>query len=243
MPLDSPFLIDIAHENAVIEAGLRHILGQCGELSVLPPREVNERTDASLVGVNVLVLDHHSGVRWVEGHNREAVLGPRVVIVAFASQESEIRDAIQAGITGYLLVDCAPDEIVRAVKSVAQGRRYLCSSVTLRMADSLMLPTLTSREIEVLALVAVGRQNKEIARLLAIALSTVKSHMRTVMSKLGASCRTEALSIATRRGLLPPQVYVGVAQGWSSEQSLSSLRIDPFPTGEQWTPRGEERPN
>jgi two-component system NarL family response regulator len=84
--------------------------------------------------------------------------------------------------------------------------RYLCPLVAQRMADSLSRASLTSREIEVLQLVVTGESNKAIARRLNIELGTVKSHMTAIMSKLGATSRTQAAAIAAERGLVQERV-------------------------------------
>jgi DNA-binding NarL/FixJ family response regulator len=88
------------------------------------------------------------------------------------------------------------------VTAVANGLRYMSLSVAQRMADSLTRAALTSREIEVLQLVATGQPNKVIARELSIELGTVKSHVSAIMNKLGVSSRTQAARIAALRGLV-----------------------------------------
>jgi two-component system NarL family response regulator len=117
-------------------------------------------------------------------------------------READIRRAIEAGVQGYLLLGGTLDELVAGVTAVAKGMRYLCRSVAERMADSLTRTPLTSRETEVLQLVARGESNKEIARRLRIELGTVKSHMSAIMTKLNASSRTHAAGIAATRGLV-----------------------------------------
>jgi DNA-binding NarL/FixJ family response regulator len=117
-----------------------------------------------------------------------------------------IRRAIEAGVYGYLLVGGPLNELIDGVTAVASGMRYMSLSVAQRMADSLTRATLTSREIEVLTLVATGQPNKMIARHLSIELGTVKSHVSAIMTKLGASSRTQAARIAASRGLVVEHV-------------------------------------
>jgi DNA-binding NarL/FixJ family response regulator len=193
--------VRVAHENAVIEAGLRHILGAWPEFEVEPPAGSNYFSAVQTGNPDVLIVDHESGIAWAR-NDLHHTARTKVMIVAMTGQEADVRIALEAGVRGYVLIGCQAEEIVNAVRAVAAGRRHLCSAATLRMADSLSQPTLTMRESEVLALVFRGLNNKEVARSLDISVGTVKSHMRGLLAKLGARCRTEALWIASQRGLI-----------------------------------------
>ena len=201
MHMTRPAVVTVAHQNAVIEAGLRHILGSWPEFEIQPSVGSNQFAAAQAGTSDVLILDHDSGIAWARNHQLEPAR-TKVMIVALTGQEADVRVALEAGIRGYVLVGCSEDEIVYAARDVAAGRRHLCSAATLRMADSLSQPTLTLRESDVLALVFRGLNNKEVARSLDISVGTVKSHMRGLLAKLGARCRTEALWIASQRGLI-----------------------------------------
>lgn len=221
MPMVRPAVVTVAHENAVIEAGLRHILGSWPEFEIQPSVDSNQFAAAQAGTSDVLILDHESGIAWAKNHP----LGSahcKVMVVAMTGQEADVRIALEVGIRGYVLIGCSADDIVNAARAVAAGRRHLCSAATLRMADSLSQPTLTLRESEVLALVFRGLNNKEVARLLDISVGTVKSHMRGLLAKLGARCRTEALWIASQRGLItrPDEATSDDAQ--ASSRSLPS---------------------
>jgi DNA-binding NarL/FixJ family response regulator len=196
----SPALVGIAHQDPVIEAGLRHILSKWTEFQVDMPADQPRPPDAAAVP-DVLVLDHAAGIAWATQH-RDRLDRTRVLIVSQGGQIADVRAALQVGVRGYVVTGCSEAEIVNATRAVAAGRRHLCTTATLRMADSLSQPTLTEREYEVLALVCRGRNNKDVARALDICVGTVKSHMRGILSKLDAKCRTEALCIATERGLI-----------------------------------------
>ena len=213
MHMTRPAVVTIDHQNAVIEAGLRHILGSWPEFEIQPSVDSNRFAAAQAGSSDVLILDHDSGIAWARNHQLEPARA-RVMIVALTGQEADVRVALEAGIRGYVLAGCSEDEIVYAARDVAAGRRHLCSAATLRMADSLSQPTLTLRESEVLALVFRGLNNKEVARSLDISVGTVKSHMRGLLAKLGARCRTEALWIASQRGLItrPEEANPGRAQ-------------------------------
>lgn len=135
--------------------------------------------------------------------------GPRVLVVAPQVWEHEVRLAMETGVHGFVVQDCRIEELVDAVRMLAQGRRYMCLSVAQCVAESLVRESLTTRETQVLQLLAGGHCNKVIARQLDIAPGTVKGHLMGIMSKLDVSTRTQAVSVAVARGLvqaLPPRV-------------------------------------
>jgi len=198
MPLSRPTLVEVVHQNAVIEAGIRCILETSPEFDVRtshPPAPELE----------LVVLDPDGAPERLARRRPGACANPHVIVVAMAVQETDVRRAWEAGVRGYVILGGAAEEIVTAARAVAAGRRYLCPAATLLMADSLTQPVLTPREGDVLALVNRGQNNKEVARSLEISVGTVKSHMRGIMTKLGARCRTEALWIASQRGLIARQ--------------------------------------
>lgn len=197
-----PMLVQVAHKNAVIQAGIRQILGEYPEFELEPPSDRDPAPLRASRVLDVVVLDHEDGVRRARSHDFEPVSRPNVLVVTVTGQELDVRRALECGVRGYVVVGCSAEEIVRAARAVASGRRYLCEVATLRVADSVAKPDLTHREIDVLGLVFRGHNNKEIARTLDISVGTVKSHMRGVLGKLGARCRTEAAWIASQRGLI-----------------------------------------
>lgn len=161
--------------------------------------------------IDVVVADYGHAMRWADSAVRSAcrpLATARVLALTSNDREADIRRAIEAGIHGYLLLGGPLSELIEGVTTVAKGVRYLGRSVAQRMADSLARAALTLREIEVLQLVMIGESNKAIARRLHIELGTVKSHMTGIMTKLGATSRTQAAGIAASRGLVEEQVMV-----------------------------------
>lgn len=155
--------------------------------------------------IDVVIADYNNamllaGLDVRKSHGRLAE--PKILALTANDREADIRRAIQAGVHGYMLLGGSLHELIEGVKTVGSGARYLCPAAAQRMADSLAGVTLTLRENEVLRLVSEGQSNKAIARQLAIELGTVKSHVSAVMTKLGASSRTQAASIAVTRGLV-----------------------------------------
>lgn len=161
--------------------------------------------------IDVVIADYSHAMRLTDSTVRAAnrrISAAKILTLTSHDRETDIRRAIEAGIHGYLLLGGPLSELIEGVTAVANGVRYLCRSVAQRMADSLTHASLTSREIEVLRLVVVGESNKAIARDLRIEVGTVKSHMRGIMTKLGATSRTQAAGIASDRGLVEGHGHV-----------------------------------
>ena len=137
---------------------------------------------------------------------------PDIEVVALTSfiEEDKIHGALQAGATGYLMKDAAATEVAAAIRAAHHGEMHLDPAVVRRLAESLRAPTrekpiepLTEREREVLGLVAQGKANKEIARQLEISERTVRTHVSSILGKLGLVSRTQAALYAVREGLVP----------------------------------------
>jgi DNA-binding NarL/FixJ family response regulator len=126
----------------------------------------------------------------------------RVLMLSTHSGEEEVFRALQAGARGYILKSAMREELLRAIRDVFDGRRYLDSTVAPLLAARMSHRSLTGRELEVLRMVAKGLGNKEIAAALNIAEVTVKLHVSHVLEKLGVKDRTEAATVALQRGVI-----------------------------------------
>jgi DNA-binding NarL/FixJ family response regulator len=126
----------------------------------------------------------------------------RVLMLSTHSGEDEIYRSMQAGARGYIVKSIVRDELLRAVREVYHGRRYLDATVAARLAERLSHPSLTGRELEVLRMVAKGMVNKEIAGALNITEPTVKLHVSHVLEKLNVKDRTQAATVALQRGII-----------------------------------------
>jgi len=126
----------------------------------------------------------------------------RVIVLTTVAGDEEIYRALEAGARGYLLKDMVRRELIHAIREVAAGRRYVPAEVGARIAESLPRPDVTSREIEVLQLIASGLKNKEVAFRLGVSEATVNAHVKHILAKLNASDRTHAVTIALRRGII-----------------------------------------
>src|SRR3984957_3806022 len=126
----------------------------------------------------------------------------RVLMLSTHSGEEEVFRALQAGARGYILKSAMREELLRAIRDVFEGRRYLDSTVAPLLAARMSHRSLTGRELEVLRMVAKGLGNKEIAAALNIAEVTVKLHVSHVLEKLGVKDRTQAATVALQRGII-----------------------------------------
>jgi DNA-binding NarL/FixJ family response regulator len=133
---------------------------------------------------------------------RSEFVNARVLMLSTFHADAEVQRAIAAGARGFLLKTMRPDDIVASIRSVHAGRKCLPAEVAEHLADYLTEDGLTTREVEIVRLVADGQSNRDIAEVLGITESTVKVHVRHVMEKLGANDRTEAVVIAIRRGII-----------------------------------------
>ena len=126
----------------------------------------------------------------------------RIIVLTMYKGDEDIYRAIAAGASTYLLKDTLADDLPRIVREVDAGRQTLPPDVQAKLQERAASPTLTPREIEVIRLVAAGRRDKEIALALAISSQTARVHMKNIFAKLGVSDRTEAMSVAIRRGII-----------------------------------------
>lgn len=126
----------------------------------------------------------------------------KLAVIADEGREKEVREALAAGVQGYLLFRCSSAEIVNCVRALSSGSRYLSEAAMRCIADSLAHEKLTPRESSVLTLLSEGLGNKAIAQRLYISHGTVKSHVVAILAKLGVANRTQAVTVATQRGLV-----------------------------------------
>ncbi len=126
----------------------------------------------------------------------------KFIILTTYDTDSEIYGAIKAGAKGYLLKDQRREVLLDCIRKVSRGETCIPAALVEKLAAGLRGEALTSRELDVLILLARGRSNKEIAAGLSISETTVKGHLRNIFAKLNVLSRTEATSIALRRGLI-----------------------------------------
>lgn len=126
----------------------------------------------------------------------------RIVVLTTYRGDVQALRALKIGAWGYLLKNTLRKELVCAVRDVAAGKRYVAAEVALELSRRVTDEALSAREVEVLGEVAAGGANKQVADRLGVSEETVKSHMKNILVKLGASDRLQAVVIAMRRGIL-----------------------------------------
>jgi two-component system, NarL family, response regulator len=126
----------------------------------------------------------------------------RIVMISTYVCDEEIYGALQAGAMAYLVKSVQREELTKAIRKAAAGQRHIPPEVAARLAERVTRTRLSHRELEVLRLLVVGRRNREIANTLDITEGTVKLHVSSILSKLGAADRTEAVTRALQRGIV-----------------------------------------
>lgn len=148
--------------------------------------------------VDVAITDFETGIELMEvsgGHGN-------VLVVTHDDNEGHVRMALEAGVRGYVLIGCDVATLLASVRTLSSGGTALAPAISSRIADSLSHQPLTPRELTVLRLVCIGLSNKAIASRLCLSCGTIKSHVKSILSKLNANSRTEASSIAQRRAIV-----------------------------------------
>lgn len=126
----------------------------------------------------------------------------KIVMLTMVDGDFEIQRALKAGASGYVLKSMPSEELISTIRRVHKGQKHVPPEVAANLAMHLADETLTPREIEVLNLISNGNRNQDIAEQLFISEQTVKAHVNHILGKLGASDRTEAVSIGLRRGII-----------------------------------------
>lgn len=201
----------LADDHSVVRQGLRMFLGLDPEFDVVGEaadgaeavrlaREL--RPDVVLMDLLMPVMDGIAAI----GQIRRDLPDVEVVALTSVLEDASVVGAVRAGAIGYLLKDTRAEELCRAIHAAAAGQVQLAPQAAARLLREVRAPespeTLSERETEVLRLLAQGCANKEIARALSIGEKTVKSHVSSILGKLGMASRTQAALYAVRIGLV-----------------------------------------
>jgi DNA-binding NarL/FixJ family response regulator len=197
----------IADDHITVLEGLVAIIGRQTDMEVVAQasngRQAAElwslhRPDVALLDVRMPVLDGVGAIAEI----RRADAAARIVMLTTYDADSNIANAIKAGARGYLLKDAPREELLSAIRQVHAGETFIDQSLVTKLATGISSEALTGREQDVLGLLGQGKSNKEIGALLFIGETTVKSHLRRIFAKLNVLSRTEAITVASRRGLV-----------------------------------------
>jgi len=197
----------IADDHVTVREGLAAIIGRQPDMAIVGQaatgREAlglwhEHRPDVALFDLRMPVLDGIGAIQEIRDQDSLA----RVIILTTFDTAHDIERAIKAGARGYLLKDAPRKELLDAIRKVHAGEVSLAPALVARLAAGMTSDALTGREGEILNLLSFGRSNKEIAATLEIGETTVKSHLRSIFAKLGVISRTEAIAVASQRGLV-----------------------------------------
>jgi DNA-binding NarL/FixJ family response regulator len=197
----------IADDHTTVLAGLASIIGMQPDMLVVAEavngREAvdlwqKHRPDVTLLDLRMPKLDGVSVIDEIRQHNASA----RIIMLTTYDTDNEIYRAIKAGAKGYLLKDARREELLDCIRKVNRGDTCIPQALVEKLAAGMSNEILTGRELGVLALLARGKSNKEIGANLFISETTVKGHLRNIFAKLNVLSRTEAITVASRRGLV-----------------------------------------
>ncbi|MEU6656183.1 response regulator transcription factor [Streptomyces sp. NPDC046900] len=207
---DTTVSLLIVDDHPVVRDGLRGMFENAPGFRVLGEASggVEAVALAAELDPDVILMDLRmpggSGVEAIATLTRSGARAKILVLTTYDT-DSDTLPAIEAGATGYLLKDAPRDELFTAVRAAAEGRTVLSPAVASRLVSAVRAPgnePLSVREREVLALVAKGMSNREIARVLFISEATVKTHLTHLYAKLGVKDRAAAVAVAYDRGIL-----------------------------------------
>ena len=207
--MSAPVRLLLCDDHAVVRAGLRALLSSADGIEVVGEAGSGEEVLAMAARLrpDVVLMDLQlgEGMDGVTATGRlTAEGGVHVLVLTMFDTDADIARAIEAGATGYLLKAERPDELFAAIHSAASGRTALSAPVADRLLARMRSPrpTLSGREHEILAQLARGLGNREIARELFISEATVKTHLGRIYGKLGVETRSGAVAVAKERRLL-----------------------------------------
>jgi two-component system NarL family response regulator len=203
----SKIRVILADDHPVVRDGLAAMVNQQDDMQVVA--EAGDGAEAIALyeqhKPDVMVLDLRmprcDGVVVVQ-QVLEKYPKARLLVMTTYDGDEDIFRCLSQGAKGYLLKDAPRQEILSAIRAVSQDRPYTSSSIAAIALQRMAKPSLTQRELSVLQEIAEGRSNKDIARRLSITEGTAKTHVKAILTKLDAISRTEAVSVAHKRGLI-----------------------------------------
>jgi two-component system NarL family response regulator len=197
----------IADDHPVLREGLVALINRRPDMVVVAEvsngREAVEqflrhRPDVGLLDLRMPEMDGVDAIAAI----RQKIPTARLIVLTTFDEDEDIYRGLRAGAKAYLLKDAPRDDLLKCVRAVHEGQTIIPPPIAAKLADRLTTSELTRREIQVLQLVADGKGNKEIAVALSISEGTVKTHVSSILAKLDAADRTQAVTIALKRGIL-----------------------------------------
>ena len=205
----------LVDDQCLCRRGLSELLANCYDFAVLGATDnIDELRTLCLAKPDLLIVDLRmkplDGIALLTQLRSEGIAIPAVMLT-MSDSETDLANAIRAGVRGYLLKDMAPEDVVDSIRRVAAGELVVAPAMTAKMIDLLRgeqpgqepknsLKLLTEREREIIQLLARGESNKVIAQNLSISYDTVKQHVRHILTKLNLSSRVKAAVLFAKEG-------------------------------------------
>lgn len=202
-----PIRVLVADDHPAIRVGMAAVLGQEADIELVGEAENGAHALALfrehqphvvLMDLRMPVMDGVQSIRAIRRDFPEA----RILALTTFDGDADIRRALDAGASGYMLKDMLLSDVIKAVRAVHRGEQVIPENVAARLAEFNDVDNLSPRETEILTLVAQGLSNKDIARGIGRTSETVKIHLKSIFVKLGVTRRTEAVTTALARGLI-----------------------------------------
>jgi two-component system NarL family response regulator len=197
----------VVDDHALLRTGVANIINHEPDLRVIAEASNGLEAvaafekfhpDVTLLDLRMPVMEGVEAVRQIRERDPLA----KVIVLTTYDTDEDITRALKAGAKAYVLKDISADALVACIHDVLAGKTYLAPAAAAKLAEGVTRVQLTPRERSSLQLIADGKSNKEIANDLGISERTVKTHLGHLFEKLGVTSRTEAVKIATRRGLV-----------------------------------------
>jgi len=202
-----PARVLIVDDHALLRTGVANIINHEPDIQVVAEAAngadgvaafAQHRPDVTLLDLRMPVMEGVEAVRRIRELDPQA----KVIVLTTYDTDEDIARALKAGAKAYILKDIAADALVACIRAVLDGKTYLAPAAAAKLAERVTRIQLTPRELATLRSMAQGRSNKEVAQELGISARTVKTHLGHLFQKLGVASRTEAVKVATHRGLV-----------------------------------------
>jgi DNA-binding NarL/FixJ family response regulator len=197
----------VADDHHVVRQGLIALLKTVPEISVIGEASDGEeavslyRQHQPDIAIMDLRMPQKGGVEAI-AEIRKDFPSARIIVLTTFDGDEDIYRALQAGAKGYLLKDMFGEELIDAIRTVHAGKQHIPPVVAQRLAERMVGPSLTARELDVLKCIVGGRSNRDIGHELSISEATVKTHINNILGKLGVEDRTQAATTALQRGIV-----------------------------------------
>jgi two-component system NarL family response regulator len=203
----NPISVLIADDHPVVREGLVSVIKRAADMRVAAiagnGREAIDEfraqaPDVVLMDLRMPEVDGLTAIAEIRSDNPTA----RIIVLTTFDSDEDVYTSLRAGVRGFLLKDAPREELLETIRNVHKGRMAIPSEVAGKLAERMTGPDLTNRELEVLTMMARGKNNRDIGNALFITEGTVKAHINSILAKMDANDRTHAVVLALRRGLV-----------------------------------------